>query len=476
MNSKLQYEVRTLGRTATLGRFLPLHAVGLLFLLCSGTAAAQEPPQLELQPCRAGSIEARCGVLEVFENRAAKSGRKIPLRVVVLPATESAQRVADPVFLLVGGPGQGAAEAAQGAGPQFLERIRRARDVVLVDQRGTGASNPLRCNLYGDPDDMSGYFTQVLPLESLVACREELARNAELALYTTPLALEDLDDVRAALNYTRVNLFGGSYGTQVALAYLRKYPQRVRSMVISSVAPMDYRLPLPIARGFQQALERVFADCEADASCHAAFPRLREEFAAVLVQLEAAPVKQDAPNPVTRRIQQVEITREAVLHHLRLLLYSTENIRAVPLMIHMMAQGDFGFFAFAAFQHARNVELQIARGQHLTVVCSEHVPFISERDIRRQTAGTWMGDSLVRRYQQACRQWPRGQVSATFLDDVKSHTPALLLSGELDPVTPPSLGARVARNLPRSKQIVLIGMSHTIASECADRLAAEFIE
>src|SRR5207237_8566775 len=189
---------------------------------------------------------------EVFEGAAAKTGRKIKLNIVVLPALVD-QPAPDPIFYLAGGPG-GAATIYASA--DFITQLHRRRDVVLVDQRGTGKSNPLVCNFHGDTTDMRSYFVESMMLDAVRACRDELAKTADLRLYTTTIAMADLDDVRAALGYDRVNVYGGSYGSTTALAYLHLYPQHVRTATVTGVAPLDYKLPLPFGKGVDHAIER----------------------------------------------------------------------------------------------------------------------------------------------------------------------------------------------------------------------------
>ena len=238
------------------------------------TQAPNAPRQkLALEPCRlpGWNEDVRCGQYEVYENREAKTGRKISLRVVVAPSLGE-KAAPDPIFYFAGGPGAGAIDNFSLAGKGFLAGLRRERDLVLVDQRGTGGSNQLPCNLRGDKNDMAAFFSEIFSPERLRACRAELEKVADLKLYSTPIAMDDLDEVRAALGYDKINLYGGSYGSTAALAYLRQYPQRVRTATVAGVAPPDMKLPLPFGKGVQKALEHVFADCAADEKCRAAFP------------------------------------------------------------------------------------------------------------------------------------------------------------------------------------------------------------
>jgi pimeloyl-ACP methyl ester carboxylesterase len=244
---------------------------------------------------------------EVYENRATKTGRRIPLNIILLPA-RSSKPAPDPVFYLAGGPGAGASGYAEAT---FMEGLRRNRDVVLVDQRGTGESNPLNCAPFGTKEDMRGYFGEQFPIEKVRACRAELEKVADLKLYTTSIAMDDLDEVRAALGYDRINVYGGSYGSTTSLVYLRQHGDHVRSVAIFGVAPPSAKIPLSFAKGVQDAVNRMFADCAADQACKAAYPDVEAEFKKVLARFDNGPVEIDIPNIYTRSSQKVSVTRDA---------------------------------------------------------------------------------------------------------------------------------------------------------------------
>lgn len=439
----------------------------------TSVAGAGAGRRLALRPCGPAQTpkDALCGKYEVFEDREARAGRKISLNVLVLPALNG-KPAPDPVFYLAGGPGAAATGYAEAA---FMAGLRRTRDVVLVDQRGTGESNPLRCQLYGDPDDMRGYFGEAFPADAVRACRAQLERVADLRLYTTPVAVADLDEVREALGYERVNLYGGSYGTTSALAYLHFFPRRVRTVAVFGVAPLDYKLPLPFARGVEHALGRLFADCAADDKCRAAFPELRKEFEAVVARLDKAPATFEAVNPLNGRKRRLTLTRTLLLEHVRLMLYIPDVVSELPLFIHEMHRGEYARFASVAYQVLRGIDSVIARGMQFSVLCAEDLPFITEDDIRRETAGTFYGDARVRSSLRACEEWPKGKLPARFLEPVASDVPVLLLSGEVDPVTPPPAAAALLSRLPNGRHVIARNATHN-SYECLEGLVADFIE
>ncbi len=451
-----------------------------VLLLCCGAGLnrnnTSSAPKLQLEPCRlpGWNEDVRCGKYEVYEDRKAKAGRKLALKIVVLPALNE-KPAPDPVFYFAGGPGGSATETIARAGKTYLAELRRARDLVFVDQRGTGGSNPLACNLYPDKNDMAAYFREVLSLERMRACRAELEKVADLKRYSTPTAMADLDEVRAALGYELINLYGGSYGSTAALAYLRQYPQRVRTVTLLGVAPPDMKLPLPAIKGVQNAVERIFADCAAEEKCHAAFPDLPGDLTAALKRLEREPAQFVALNPFTRQTQQITLTRPVFGELVRTLLYQPEFARWLPLLLHQAASGEFGLFASIAFQSFRAIEDQVARGMHFSVVCGEDVPFITDAEIARARAGSFYGDARVQAYRQVCGFWPRAAVPAGFAVPVKSDKPVLLLSGEADPVAPPWLAAEAAKHLPNSRHLTIPHTGHAFSFPCVDKLIAEFV-
>jgi pimeloyl-ACP methyl ester carboxylesterase len=429
--------------------------------------------KLELRPCAVAELtkDALCGEYEVYEDRIKNTGRKIKLNLLVLPAMAD-KPAPDPIFYLQGGPG-GAATSVAGA--LFMMSLHRTRDVVLVDQRGTGKSNPLHCNLRGDSGDMRGAFVEGYTIEAVRACRTELEKNADLRLYTTTIAMADLDDVRKAMGYDQINIYGGSYGSTAALSYLNFYPRHVRTATIQGVAPPNSPLPLSFAKGVEHAINRLLDDCAAEEKCKTAFPDLRKDWTTVVANLRKGPVTFDALNPYTQQKQQVTMTREGLAELMRLVLYNPTVISLLPACIHEMSQGDYSHFAFYAYQIRHGLDLAIARGMQLSVICVEDVPFLKEADIQSAMGGTFYGSDKAHAYIRACEQWPRGKMPAKFRAPIKSDVPVLMLSGELDPVTPPYLATPLLRWLANGRQVIMHNATHSLY-ECQEKLARDFIE
>ena len=429
--------------------------------------------RVQMKPCNNPSWtgDALCAKYEVFENRETRAGRRIPLNVVLLPATNP-KPSPDPLFYLAGGPG-GAATIYAGEG--FMEGLRRNRDVVLVDQRGTGESNLLNCPSSGSRQDMRGYFGEPLAVERVRACRAELEKIADLTQYTTSIAMDDLDEVRAALGYDRINVYGGSYGSITSLVYLRQHGDHVRSVAMFGVAPTSARIPLSFAKGVQDSMNRLFADCVADSACKAAYPDVATEFQKVLTKFDTGPVEVDATNVFTGSTQKVLVARDAFVDSIRQLLYSPNAAAALPALIHLGAEGNLGPLIGTAFQVVSQIDSRIARGMQFSVICSEDTPFITDDDIKATSANSFYGDARVRPTMRACAEWPKAKVPASFLNPVKSDVPVLIVSGALDPVTPPWLGQEVAKTLSHSRLVIVPNATHN-SYECVENLVADFID
>jgi pimeloyl-ACP methyl ester carboxylesterase len=448
-------------------RLLPWAVVPLLLTACGGLRDDHAIDRLH--PClhSEGPTDGYCGTLEVFEDREAKTGRKIALQIVVFPALKRTA-AKDPLFFLAGGPGQGAAAIAK-LGREMMRRVGTDRDLVFVDQRGTGKSNPLECK---NEDDEEAY-DEAKFLDRLRACMAELQKKADLTKYTTPVAMADLDDVRAYLGYDRINLYGGSYGTRAAMVYARQYPERTRAVILDGVAPVDMRLPLYMARDGQRALELLMRDCAADKQCNARFPRLAERFEALL----KAPAKKIRyVHPRTGLEKEGDVKRLVLGGIVFSALYSPKTASLVPLLIEQAEKGNYnGFFALgSAFDPSAAT---IAQGMHFSVVCSEDAPRIDPASIAPANAATFLGEEMARLRMKPCDFWPKAKVDPAYFDMPPLEAPTLILSGELDPVTPPVWGEQVAKVWKNARHLTVPATGHGAAGVgCVPRLLAQFLQ
>jgi len=428
--------------------------------------------RIPMEPCSTpdGNVSGLCGKYEVYENRAAQSGRKIALNIMLLPAA-SDKPATDPWFALAGGPGQSAVEAYPLAG--FTTKVRQQRDVVLVDQRGTGTSNPLPCMLR-DPKDAQAMIAEAIPPEKVRACRTELENKADLAQYTTTIFADDLDELRQALGYDKINVFGGSYGTRAALVYLRMHGDHVRTIGLEGVAPPQYRIPLAFSRTTQNSVDQLMDRCAADAACHKDFPDLKNEFQSLVDRLEKSPAQFEVKNPAAGT-QSVKLSRGMFVANLRPMLYIPPLVSEFPYLIHSAYQGDWSTYAAAVLLVRNAIDKQLDRGMSLSVICAEDIPGVTEQMIHHDTSGTYLGDFQVRAYQNACREWAQGNIPADFHNPIRSAVPALLISGALDPATPPQASTAAARDLSNSRVVVVKDGTHGTGSPCIDGLIADFV-
>lgn len=435
------------------------------------------PARLELQPCRVPHVdeELRCGHLLVYENRQTRRGRTLRLNVIVMPALDESAK-GEPLFDLQGGPGLSANKQAQFYAT-LLRAYRRRHDVVLVDQRGTGESNPLHCSDAGF--NAQQFIDDMYPPAFVKGCARQLARQADLTQYTTPIAMDDLDDVRAALGYERINLIALSYGTRAAQAYLRQHPTHVRSIVLMGTTLLDGRMPLYHARAAQRALDLLFADCAADAACRQAFPRLPQEFKQVLTDLAQRPAHVRFKPQAETGEREFTITRGFFAEQLRSHMYLPSGASQVPYLIHRAAQGDYQqFLSFALPTPGISTE-DFAGGLYFSITCSEDVARINPAEIARLTNDTFLGDYRVRQQRRACRYWPQTKLPESFYAPVTSAVPVLIIVGRLDPVTPPEWAAEVASHLPNSKLVLIPADAHVpigINFDCMDSLIVQFID
>lgn len=467
-----------------LARAVPI--LSLTLLLSTATCAAQPngaasaaAGKVELSPCSVLGLggEARCGTYEVFENRETKQGRKIPLKIVMIPAT-GAERASDPLVYFAGGPGDSATEGA-GFFAHAFAGLRAHRDIVLVDVRGTGGSAPLMCDELANPKGVQGFLDDFMPVDAVRQCRERLEKERDLTRYTTIEATDDVAEVLLALGYSRANLLGVSYGTRAVQVFLSRHPEQVRTIVLEGVDPTDERMPLNVARHAQQALDSLFAECAGDPACHGAFPNLEADFAAALARVTAEPVTVEIDHPATGRPEPVRLSRAGFGQTVRYMLYGPGTTLTIPAYVHAAAMGDFRPLAETAFTFASNLT-QLSDGFYLSATCPEDVAFVDRAEVPAAVAGTFLGDFRARQQLAACAEWPARKLPPSVLEPVASEVPALVVSGERDPVTPAANGARVASHLPNSLHLVVADGAHStdgmIGADCLFELMTDFVE
>ena len=432
----------------------------------SARVVTASTPQTRLQVCPSDRVRvstpAECGTIRVFENRRTRQGRVIDIAFARLRAERAAGNGA--VFLLAGGPGSSGMSMA-GLTEGWARPLRTTMDVVLVDQRGTGYSNPLRC-----PRDVearpASSFGHVFPEPWIRQCRASLEPKADLRQYTTDFAADDLDDVRAALGYEQITLYGGSYGTRLAQAYMKRYAQRARAAVLDGTMPLDSKVPLTYAATSQQALDRVVEDCARTAECRTAHPALSSDFGKILARFSQGAVQTSVAAPGRPPVP-VPMSRGDFGYAIRGMLYDAKGVRSLPDMIgRAAASGDISAFAQQYWERQVRFDRGFSTGLHLSVLCAEDVPFIQPQDVPAATTRTFLGEYLIDEYRRACALWPVAEIRPDFRQPVSASIPTLLISGYFDPVTPPEFAERIARSLTASRYIVARQGAHGSAGWC----------
>ena len=441
-------------------------------------SAAGQAQSLELADCRisagpgAPSMKARCGTLLRPLDPTGVVPGQIELRVAVVPALNLTPEP-DPFVPIAGGPGQGSVQFYAAYSPAF-EDVRRNRDILLVDQRGTGESSRMDCPV--DEDLVEGQYSTELTIEYTNECLAQLPHDPRF--FTTSVAVTDLEAVRQALDYPSLNLYGVSYGTRVAQHFARRYPGSTRTIVLDGVVPPQISLGPEIATESQAAVDRVLARCAADADCSEHFPNIEATFQRVVRQLRESPVSIEVPNPNTGRFERTLFGNNEMAIAIRLLAYHPNSIALMPLLIHEAGTGNFVPLASQYQMTMIAMRDALALGMHNAIVCSEDVPFLDEESIDHDSiAASYIGSMQLKALEAICSVWPAGPVDAEFKQALSTDLPVLLLSGDADPITPPRYADMAAVNLGRARHLVGEHQGHgQIGVGCTRRLVARFVE
>ncbi len=453
---------------------------------CSEKSAPQSAATVTLKPCP-GFVEtgkpplvygAQCGELILKENPADASSKDISVAILRLPAISPVAN-ADPLFLIQGGPGGSSIDMAEQVHSYFSD-VRKNRDLIFVDQRGTGKSNPLRCEQLTAEDLNLPEVEQTEKYFALMKrCAEQYHHNA--AFYTTVHAVQDLDAVRIALGYEKINLWGGSYGTRVALEYARRYPQHARSLVLDGVAPVSIALPKYFSRDALAALVAVNNECLAQTDCAAEFGDIVQKADRVLqrlnhLQSKGEPLEVRYEHPRNQQTETLTLTPRTFSSLLFMSLYSRDLTVLIPRAISFAEQEDYRLLAaLSALSNEQAQRMNISEGMRYSVICNEDWPLFSADDIDQSVP--FFGFNFVKEMQRICELWPKAQLPEDYWQPINSDVPALLLSGKHDPVTPELWAQAVATYLPNSTSLIAAGGNHSISSEgCVPQLIAQFIE
>lgn len=440
--------------------------------------AAKNPDWLKSCPDYAATgkasvaVNAQCGSLMLKENPQDSHSQEIAINVLRLPAVIPVPE-ADPLFVIAGGPGQSAVTLAETV-HQVFNDVRKSRDIIFVDQRGTGKSNAFDCTFETEasaqlPADQQQSFVQKAAEDCIAKYRDHFA------FYTTPYAVGDLDAVRAALGYPRINLWGGSYGSRVVLDYMRRYPGQTRAAIIDGVAPPDIALPWHMERDGLAALGNINTQCADSPECLKRYGNILDKANIVSARLQAAPVTVSFPHPRTQGKISMTLAAEDFSSIIHLALYNRDLSALLPQVISDSAAGDYQLFSSLIFlAKSRSDLMGINYAMHYAVVCNEDYPLYQAKNAAE--SNVFLNAHMVQRYADICSRWPKASLPESYWQPVASNLPVLILSGAVDPVTPPSWGALVQKGLPNAVHLIAPGGHHIVTLEgCISQLIAQFI-
>lgn len=437
---------------------------------CSGSATNKSSATIVLADCRVENFDgiAQCATVSVPDDHSLPNGKRVDIFLAVLPSL-ARRPEADPLFLFAGGPGQAASD--QGRIGMALNDIRKSRQIVLVDQRGTGKSKTLTCD--GSETDKNKDALS----ESLNADLAKLERDwakcvatmkGNPATHRTDDYIDDLELVRKGLGYEKINVWGGSYGSRVALRYLKRFPMSIRTAMLDGVAPTSLRLPDDAMTTSEALLKAAIVACAESKACAKAYPNLYGTLDALIAKLRATPQAVTFMHPITGQPLSGVVTDRAVISFLWPLLYQPEAARLIPELINSAAAGNFA--PMAATMTASSIsETEMAVVQRFAVMCAEDM-------LGRTAPAMERFKSLSDVFYGFCKSLSHGKVEPEFFEPTTSDIPTLLFSGTLDPVTPPSQGTLAAKTLTQSKHVIARGAGHIVLQQaCARRLMSKFV-
>lgn len=426
-----------------------------------------------MTPCTVRGLDGdvRCGTVSVPENRSRAGGRRIDIAVVVARATGTS-RDADPFLLLAGGPGQAGTEMGPFANEAF-SRVRERRDLVLIDARGTGRSNGLKCAMSRQAADLVGWT--MYPPASVRFCRDSLSQASDLTQYTTANIADDLEDVRRAFGWPAINIYGTSYGTRLALTYLRRHEASVRSLVLKAVAPPNVIVPMNYAEDAEIALDHLERDCRDDSNCAAMTTSVRNDLRTLSARADSGLLRVTIPwigGTTTEAL-----SRDAVVSVLMGAMQSSGQRASLPAILRRAVNGDISQLGTAVVGYRSALDQQISMGMHLSVMCGEDGRRADLATARTTDNRTFLGSSRVRMLLDACRDWTIPPETSGAYAAVRSTVPILLVSGDLDPNTPPRLAEVALRTLPNARHVVLKGVAHgwSNVANCGAAFVADFV-
>ena len=412
--------------------------------------------RLPLEVCQIAGIAEPllCGTFTTFENRESQEGRTIPIRVVVVPA--QSERLTSSAWIEhPGGPRYSTVGTAHYfAAGGWLESFRRTRDVVLVDVRGLHESGALFCDALKYPRYLERYY----PPERVAACREELDKKADLRQYSTDNAIGDYEDIRQWLGYEQWDVGGWSFGSRFMLTYVHLHPTSIRSVSLLIPSILNFERPLHYAKFGQRAFDGLVAACKDEEACGRAFPTVETDLDTILARLEDDPLRVDVKNPNSGESTSRSVTRDIFAEEIWASLLDNAVARQLPYVMHHAARGNFDPFLDLAVP--KSPQTQEPEGHYLSVVCPEETGRLDQRRVDVAAKDTFVGTYTAKDYMQACEAWGLPLNRLHPITPGVFDIPALIITGALDPATPPEYGARNAQHFVNALHITVDEMSH----------------
>ena len=426
---------------------------------------------LSVEDCHIKGVKqfVKCGKLTVPENYQKPKDKQIELNFVILPAIDNSEGL-EPMMFLAGGPGQAATELA-GSILQSFNETRKTRDIIMVDQRGTGKSATLECKDVEIPDPYTS-IAEELNLDDVKKCLTQF--EYDLSQFGSENAIRDFEQVRLALGHEQINLYGGSYGTRAALVYMRLYPQSLRSVVLDSVGPIE--VPIGVfGQSAARAFDIVLDNCKNDEACKKAYPNVKQEYKQLIARLEKGPTSIDVTHPRLGTKTELMLTKGKFTSQIRMMLYSPNMHSMIPLMINQTYLENYS--PLLGFLAATSQGMGIYEAVLFNIVCNEDFPRITDAQWAEDAKNPLDGELSQLAFTAVCQLWPKYQVSEAFFQPVTADIPTLILSGNMDPVTPPSNGDHSDKTLPNSRHIVDMNSAHIVnTTKCSSKMIREFFD
>lgn len=469
----------------------------LVVVLISGfslpSVAQDAVPRFEPGSCAFALPDGQnpaCGTLVVPENRQNPSGKTIRIAAAIF-RSPNANKAAEPLIYLEGGPGGSVLDLVALQFAQVYAPFLDQHDLILFDQRGVGQSQPaLDCQetdafvkatldqqLTGDE-----YVTEYG--DALKACGQRFIESGiDLTSYNSAENAADVNDLRQVLGYSKVNLYGVSYGTRLALTVMRDHPEGIRSVIIDSVVPLQASL-IDTAQTAQRAFDKLFQGCAGDTGCNTAYPNLEGVFYGLVNQLNSQPLTIQVPDlDSLGGLLDVVIDGDTLVSFLFQAMYVSDLIPILPKSIYEIQQGDTAFLQTLATLQLAQLKY-VYDGMYTAVQCreefafesSDHIKTVLEQarpELRGFVRRSLIDPSLL----GICAAWKEGLPNPNENQAVVSDIPTLVMSGDFDPITPPALGQLAAETLSNSFFFTFPGSGHGVISsnECALSIAQIFL-